>query len=166
MDIIMNKVINTMKQSDRFAKEFTTDPKTYVGAVVGTFFDGKFQTMGMGCNKNDAYNEKEAGRTYREFLFNGSRDKKYRPWDKIVHAEENAIVDALIANMDGKFDTAIVTRYPCEKCAQLMIYKGIKKVYYGRKFKISEESEELFAKAGVEVVHVVEYVGQVDDDNL
>jgi deoxycytidylate deaminase len=153
-----------MKTLDNYAKQNTTDPKIYVGASVGKFINGEYNTAGVGCNKNDCYNEKEAGQTYREFLF-GSRDKKYRPWDKIIHAEENAIVDAIKAGAEGKYDTAVVTRYPCEKCAQLMVYKGVKTVYYGRRFKISEEAEEIFKNAGVEVIHVKEYIGDENDDN-
>lgn len=165
-NISLKKVIITMNLLDHYAKTHTTDPSIYVGATVGRVINGEFNSAGIGCNKNDCYNEKEAGRTYREFLFDGSRDKKYRQWDKIIHAEENAIVDALTSGMDGKYDTAIVTRYPCEKCSQLMVYKGVKTVYYGRKFKISEEAEEIFAKGGVTVVHVTEYVGDKNDDNL
>ena len=165
-NISMYDIVNVMTSIDHFAKKHTTDPKVYVGAVVGKVVDGYFSFKGVGCNKNDSYNEKELGHTYREYLF-GSRDKKYRPWDKIVHAEENAIVNAIeTGSKDGDYDTAIVTRYPCEKCAQLMVYKGIKQVFYGRKFNISEETESIFRNAGVAVIHVVEYEGDPEDDNL
>ena len=163
--ISKKELLRIMTTLDDFAKANTTDPKIYVGASVGTIVAGTFAMQGIGCNKNDCYNEKEAGQTYREFLFNGSRDKKYRPWDKIIHAEENAIVNAINSGCEGRYDTAIVTRYPCEKCAQLMVYKGVKKVYYGRRFKISEETESIFKNAGVKVVHVVDYKGDLEDDN-
>lgn len=158
-------LLDVMHSLDQYAKFHTTDPKVHVGAVVGKIVDGAITFTGLGCNKNDCYNEKEKGQTYREFLFN-SRDKKYRPWDKIIHAEENAIVNAIESGAgEGSYDTAIVTRYPCEKCAQLLVYKGIKTVYYGRRFKISEETEAIFKNAGVKVVHVSDYVGDENDDN-
>lgn len=160
----LKNVMGHMKLVDRVAEEHTTDPKVYVGALVGKFVDDEFRVYGMGYNHNDSYNEKELGHTYREYLF-GSRDKKFRPWDKIVHAEEDAICNAIDKGRDGDYDTAIVTRYPCEKCAQLMVYKGVKTVYYGRKFKISEEAEKIFEDAGVVAIHVKDYVGDENDDN-
>lgn len=142
---------------DKFSLENTTDPKVFVGAAVGRFNDkNQFELMGIGCNCNYNYNERKLGRTYRQFLF-GSRDTKYRPWDKIIHAEENAIVNALENGNEGEYDTAIVTRYPCEKCAQLLIYKGIKTIYYGRSTKISEQTQKMLDEAGVKIYHITEY---------
>ncbi len=157
-------LLQVMTTLDKYAEHRTTDPSIYVGASVGKVIDGEFAIIGMGANANTCYNEKEKGQTYREFLF-GSRDKKYRPWDRIIHAEENAIVNAIENGAEGRYDTAIVTRYPCEKCAQLMVYKGIKTVYYGRKFSISEETQSIFKKAGIKVIHVKEYVGDENDTN-
>jgi deoxycytidylate deaminase len=150
-------ILGILTDLDKFALENTTDPKIFVGAVVGKFNeDNKFEVMGVGCNCNHNYNERKLGRTYREFLF-GSRDTKYRPWDKIIHAEENAIIYAVENGFDGEYDTAIVTRYPCEKCAQLLIYKGIKTIYYGRSTKISETTQQMLKDAGVNIYHIIEY---------
>jgi len=49
--MIIKKVINNMKLIDVYAKRNSTDPKIYVGAVVGKFFDGKFQSMGIRSSK-------------------------------------------------------------------------------------------------------------------
>lgn len=159
-----DKVIAIMTTLDEEAEMYSTDPKVFVGACVGTVTKGTFISMGGGVNANNDYNEREIGETYRERLF-GSRDKKYRPWDKIIHAEENAIINALNKGNDNKYSTAIVTRYPCEKCAQLLIYKGIKEVYYGRPFPITKETEQLFADNDVVVHHIKNYEGQKNDDN-
>lgn len=164
MDKLLD-IIDMMETIDQWAQKHTTDPKVYVGAILGkTSKNGSFKPIAVGCNKNEHYNEKELGQTYREFLFS-SRDKKYRPWDKIIHAEENAIVHAINNGKDKKYDTIIVTRYPCEKCAQLLVYKGVKKVYYGRTFKISEETSKIFSDNNVEVIHIKEYIGDTNDDN-
>ena len=96
------------------------------------------------------------GKTYRQMMFN-STDTKYRPWDKIIHAEENAVYNAIKSGKDCEYNTAIVTRYPCEKCAQLLIFKGIKYVYYGRETNISEETAKMFKEAGVEVEKIEDY---------
>ena len=150
-------LVKILTDLDKYALERTTDPKIFVGAAVGRFTEeNQFELMGIGCNCNYNYNERKLGRTYREFLF-GSRDTKYRPWDKIIHAEENAIVNALGNGNEGEYDTAIVTRYPCEKCAQLLIYKGIKTIFYGRSTKISEATQKMLDEAGVKIYHIEEY---------
>ena len=157
MEKVKEIVIKLLAELDKFALERTTDPKVFVGAAIGRFNENnQFELMGIGCNCNYGYNERKLGRTYRQFLF-GSRDIKYRPWDKIIHAEENAIVNALENGNEGEYDTAIVTRYPCEKCAQLLIYKGVKTIYYGRSTKISEATQQMLDEAGVKIYHIEEY---------
>lgn len=149
----IQEVIKIMKSLDEEAIIKTTDPKIYVGACLGFDLNNKFYEVSRGCNCNYNYNERLKGKTYREFLF-GSRDTKYRPWDKIIHAEEDAVAHSNINN----YDTAIVTRYPCDKCAQLLVYKGVKTIYYGRETEISDYAKELFEKSEVKVIHVKEYI--------
>ncbi len=149
-------VIKIMKYTDEYAMIRTTDPKVYVGCTLGyELIDGTFMPVFTGCNCNYSFNERLLGKTYRQLMFN-STDTKYRPWDKIIHAEEDAIFKA-VKEGNSECTTAIVTRYPCEKCAQLLIFKGIKKVYYGRDTPISEETAKMFEEAGVEVIHVTDY---------
>ena len=152
----IKQVIEMMKTADEYAMVRTTDPKVYVGCALGyeNLF-GDFILNFLGCNCNYAFNERLLGKTYRQIMFN-SNDTKYRPWDKITHAEEDAIFKA-VAEGNDECKVAIITRYPCEKCAQLLILKGIKKVYYGRDTIISEVTAKMFEEAGVEVIHVEDY---------
>ena len=148
--------IKYMRALDEEAIIETTDPKVYVSCSLGKFIDGNYVEYSRGFNCNYSFNERLKGKTYRQMLFN-STDTKYRPWDKIIHAEENAVYNALLKGYPEDYDTAIVTRYPCEKCAQLLIFKGIKKVFYGRSTPISEDTAMMFRQAGVEVIHLSEY---------
>lgn len=154
----MTDFLNLMKDIDIEACIKTTDPKVFVGCALGRLDkDNNFIEVSRGVNCNYSFNERLMGKTYRQMIFN-STDTKYRPWDKIIHAEENAVYNALLNNQEGNYDTAVVTRYPCEKCAQLLIFKGIKKVFYGRQTPISEETAMLFKQAGVDVIHVIDYI--------
>ena len=150
-------VVKLLKDLDECSMIRTTDPKVYVGCALGYFDeDNEFVEVGRGVNCNYAFNERLLGKTYRQMMFQ-STDTKYRPWDKIIHAEENAVFDCIKNKTEGKYNVAIVTRYPCEKCAQLLIFKGVKQVFYGRSTLISETTAKMFKDAGVEVTHVAEY---------
>lgn len=153
----MNQFVEIMKSLDKDAIIKTTDPKVFVGCALGFIADdGKFVEVSRGCNCNYSFNERLMGKTYRQIMFD-STDTKYRPWDKIIHAEENAVYNSISRGAGHWYDTAIVTRYPCEKCAQLLIFKGIKHVYYGRDTLISETTAKMFEEARVEVTHVQDY---------
>ena len=157
----MIDIVKYMKALDEEAIIKTTDPKVYVSCSLGKFIDGNYIECSRGFNCNYSFNERLKGKTYRQLMFN-STDTKYRPWDKIIHAEENAVYNALLNSYPADYDTAIVTRYPCEKCAQLLVFKGIKRVYYGRQTEISEDTAIMFRQAGVEVVHCNTYI--VDEE--
>lgn len=149
-----------MEEIDGRAILITTDPKVFVGCALGVLDkDNNFTELVRGVNCNYSFNERLLGKTYRQMMFN-STDTKYRPWDKIIHAEENAIYNAILKGVEGTYNTAVVTRYPCEKCAQLLIFKGIKNVFYGRDTPISEETAIMFREAGVNVVHIDYHVDE------
>ena len=156
----MTDFVKLMKELDEEAKVKTTDPKVFVACALGILDENNnFEEVSRGVNCNYSFNERLIGKTYRQMMFN-STDTKYRPWDKIIHAEENAIYNTFKNCKEGDslfYNTAIVTRYPCEKCAQLLIFKGVKKVFYGRDTEISEATALMFREAGVDVVHVTDY---------
>ena len=66
---------------------------------------------------------------------------------RVVHAEQNAILNALKNDYDLSDSTIYVTKSPCMICAKLIINVGIKRVIYANKypdeeaFKILKEAE-------------------------
>ena len=107
------------------------------------------------CNKNGC----------RRIALYGNASKEHRlPSDcDAVHSEIDAISKCAKAGL--KTDGAIiyVSRYPCENCARAIAESGIKKVVYGRKESISPYTALILASAGVEVVHVLNW--EREDNN-
>ena len=48
----------------------------------------------------------------------------------VVHAEQNALLDALDKRIDIKGSTVYVTKQPCMICAKMLINAGIKRIVY------------------------------------
>jgi dCMP deaminase len=77
---------------------------------------------------------------------------------RTVHAEQNAICQA--AKRGISIEGAIVYQRmtPCRTCAMMLINCGIKKIVCERRYKLAEESEQLLAEAGIEIIY--KYEGQ------
>ena len=72
---------------------------------------------------------------------------------RTVHAEQNAICQAAKRGIAIEGATVYQRMTPCRTCAMLWINCGIKKVVCERKYQLAEESEQLLAEAGVELVY-------------
>ena len=70
-----------------------------------------------------------------------------------VHAEQNAICQAAKRGISIEGATVYKRMAPCRACAMLWINCGIKKVVCERKYQLAEESEQLLAEAGIELVY-------------
>ncbi|MFH8080766.1 MAG: cytidine/deoxycytidylate deaminase family protein [Candidatus Aenigmatarchaeota archaeon] len=77
---------------------------------------------------------------------------------RTVHAEQNAICQAakLGVSIDGA--TLYCKMTPCRTCAMLIINCGIKRVVCEKKYHLAKESEEMFERAGIELVYFNEDV--------
>ena len=73
---------------------------------------------------------------------------------RTVHAEQNAICQAAKRGISIEGATVYTRMTPCRTCAMLLINCGIQKVVCERKYQLSEESEQLFAEAGIELVYI------------
>jgi dCMP deaminase len=72
---------------------------------------------------------------------------------RTVHAEQNAICQAAKRGISIEGATVYQRMTPCRTCAMLLINCGIKKVVCERKYQLAEESEQLLAEAGIELVY-------------
>ena len=123
------------------------DPSTQVGACI-VDSDNRIVSIGYngflnGCSDEDFPWEREG-----DFL-----NTKY-PY--VVHAEQNAILNARGKNLEGC--SIYVNLFPCHDCARNIIQSGIKKVYYLEdKYKDTDStkaSKFMFEKEKVECIRL------------
>ena len=72
---------------------------------------------------------------------------------RTVHAEQNAICQAARRGVSIEGATLYQRMTPCRTCAMMLINCGIKKIVCERKYQLAEESEQLLAEAGIELVY-------------
>lgn len=73
----------------------------------------------------------------------------------VVHAEQNALLNALNNHIDVKGSTLYVTKQPCIICAKMLINAGIKKIYYLEPYP-DIYSEEILKEAGITIAQIKE----------
>lgn len=70
-----------------------------------------------------------------------------------IHAEARGIAEAAKKGISLDGAVAYVTTFPCPNCARLMMYAGIKKVFYSKGYSLLD-AETILKSAGIEVVLV------------
>ncbi len=68
----------------------------------------------------------------------------------VLHAEANAITKIARSGNNSDDSTLYVTDSPCIECSKLIIQAGIKRVVYGREYRLTD-GVDLLKRAGVEV---------------
>jgi dCMP deaminase len=71
-----------------------------------------------------------------------------------THAEVNAITQAAKQGISLDGGTLYTLLEPCFACAKAIVGAGIKRVVCEKKYHVAEKTRELFAKAGIEHVHL------------
>ena len=71
---------------------------------------------------------------------------------RTTHAEQNAICQAAKLGISIEGATIYCKMTPCSTCAKLIINSGIKRVVSEKKYHKGKESEEMFKKAGIQLV--------------
>lgn len=163
MNYTTNQAKDILTLADNYAKNHSTCKKTAVGCYL--VHEGAYRTViAKGCN-NSEISCKDNG-CLREENF-GSNSKEHRTICRCYgnHAEQDALKYANHLRFSLQGESAFVTRYPCDECAKALIKAGIKLVVYGRKFPISENAEQMFKEAGVEVVHLADWNCDENDTN-
>ncbi|MBP3254447.1 MAG: AAA family ATPase [Bacteroidales bacterium] len=70
---------------------------------------------------------------------------------RTVHAEQNAICQAAKRGISLEGSTLYCTMTPCRTCAMMIINCGIKRVVCQNKYHSGQESESMFAQAGIQL---------------
>lgn len=68
----------------------------------------------------------------------------------VLHAEANAITKIARSGNNSEGSTLYVTDSPCIECSKLIIQSGIKRVVYGREYRLTD-GIDLLKRAGIEV---------------
>lgn len=73
----------------------------------------------------------------------------------VVHAEQNALIDALNNSINVKDSVLYVTKQPCIICAKMLINAGIKRIVYLKEYP-DNYSESLLKEAGIKIEKIKE----------
>jgi dCMP deaminase len=73
----------------------------------------------------------------------------------VLHAEANAITKIARSGNNSNGATLYVTDSPCIECAKLIIQAGIKRVIYGRAYRLTD-GIDLLRRANIEVIFLNE----------
>ncbi len=119
------------------------DPSTRVGACI---VNSKNQIIGVG------YNGFPRGISDDEFSWEPSDDLLESKYAYVVHAETNAILNA-VTNLDNA--VLYVTLFPCNECTKQIIQSGISNIVYDSDkyagLVAVQASKKMLAAAGVKL---------------
>jgi dCMP deaminase len=120
------------------------DPSTQVGACI---VNDENHVVGLG------YNGFPRGCSDDDFSW-GKDDPDDNKYLYVVHAEENAILNSIKGSLKGC--NLYVTMFPCNKCSQSIIQKGISKIIYLND-KYHDKPEYIASRKMLDSSHV-EYI--------
>ena len=93
---------------------------------------------------SDGYNGTPSG------FENKCEDENNTSKPYVLHAEANAISKVARSNNSSDGATLYVTASPCMECSKLIIQAGIRRVVYGRQYRLTD-GIELLKRAGIQV---------------
>ncbi|MCQ2269506.1 MAG: dCMP deaminase family protein [Bacteroidaceae bacterium] len=73
----------------------------------------------------------------------------------VLHAEANAITKLARSGNSSDGATMYITDSPCIECAKLIIQAGVKRVVYGKEYRL-KDGLNLLERAGIEVIFLGE----------
>ena len=71
----------------------------------------------------------------------------------VLHAEANAITKVARSGNSSDGATLYITDSPCIECAKLIIQSGIRRVVFGRQYRLTD-GLELLKRAGIQVEYL------------
>jgi dCMP deaminase len=81
---------------------------------------------------------------------------------RTVHSEQNAICQAAKRGISISGATIYHRMTPCRTCAMMLINCGIERVVCERRYQLADESEKLFAEAGIKIEYKYNEIQQYD----
>jgi len=141
-----SKLVQAYMATAKIFAELSHARRLHVGAIVVK--DDRIISIG--------YNGMPAGwdndcEEIIELHEDGGHTLKTKP--EVLHAETNAIAKLARSSDSGLDADIFITHSPCLDCAKLIYQSGIKRVWYGTKYRDSS-GPEFLRKSGVEVNRV------------
>ena len=131
------------------------DPSTQVGACI---VDKNNRIVSIG------YNGFVNGCSDEDFPWEREGDFLQTKYPYVVHAEQNAILNARGKSLEGC--SIYVNLFPCHDCARNIIQSGIKKVYYLEdKYADTDSikaSKYMFEKAKVDYIKLEPSIDKIE----
>jgi len=145
------KAIQYLKLAQQFAKIFSKDPSTQVGAIL--LAPNSYQILSMGFNGMPRGIKESSPKRWL-------RPLKYK---LVEHAERNALYNACRHGAALEGSIAVITLFPCYDCARGLIQSGIRTVVTcetnERKFRWKENwtvAKLLLEEAGIDIILLTE----------
>ena len=135
-----------MQTAATFA-ELSHAKRLHVGAIVVK--DDRIISIG--------YNGMPAGwdNNCEELIYRIAEEPVLKTKPEVLHAETNAIAKLARSNESGLDADIFITHAPCLDCAKLIYQSGIKRVWYGTRYRDSTGTEFL-RKSGIAVEQIDE----------
>lgn len=142
-------------QVNEYAKEHTGCAKVHVGsAILELTESGYIIPIQMAANECLPNTCKTLG--CNRIRLYGEDSKSHRlPSDcNAIHSEANLICKCGRKGISLVGATVLVSRYPCEGCARLLIKSRVGKVYYCRTTPPSQITIDMFKEAGIPLIRL------------
>ena len=151
-----------MDVAHRFA-DLSHARRLHVGAIVvkdDRIISIGYNGMPAGWDNDCEYREYCLSRDFNGNYFPGTEEEypfeddrgryrlKTRP--EVLHAETNAISKLARSTESGEGATMFITHAPCLECAKLIFQSGIKQVYFGSAYRVTD-GVEFLTQSGIAV---------------
>ncbi|MDD5416666.1 MAG: cytidine/deoxycytidylate deaminase family protein [Candidatus Aenigmarchaeota archaeon] len=103
----------------------------------------------------------EAGHLLKKFTDENGNESTH--CIRTTHAEQNAIIQAALHGVSTDNATLYCKMEPCLDCAKMIINAGIVRVVCEKKYHKGELTREMFRKAGVELIVLMDETEKYDN---
>lgn len=103
----------------------------------------------------------EVGHKLRKVIDENGKERWH--CERTIHAEYNALIQAARFGISLEGATLYCKMEPCRVCAMGIVGSGIRRVVCEKKYHAAEDTREIFAKCGVELVVLKDELEQYEN---
>jgi dCMP deaminase len=150
------KLINAYMQTAKVFADLSHARRLHVGAIVvkddriiSIGYNGMPAGWDNDCEYEETYSTQDAPGD--DFRIVNTGILKTKP--EVLHAESNAIAKLARSSESGLGADIFITHAPCMECAKLIYQSGIRRVYFGEKYR-DDAGIKFLVRSGIEVEQV------------